>query len=369
MSGARELQREVNNTLSNDEVDWDIVRMRAGMPGVNLKWVDPRNGLSVLHRAATDGAIDILQRALAEDGGTPVDAVTHMGRTALHMASDAGQVRAVKILLEAHADINKKTLGRSTALHMACRAGHAHVVEALFKSGQMIDVHEEDDRRQTAEQLAKSPVVKRQFRLYEAEKQKVLENEALRAASKGIFEVFDQDGDGWISPAEFAEVHSVMVSLFSTVEPTEAERETLFREADLNRDGTISLKEFQDSQQSLLSVLNISVQTVCDNLDQIKGALKSGPPCTLADLFSAPPGCKDEFKAFLRQTKLPADLSQRIYEDNDLKTKIQKCYVAPGPRKAFLVKGPACVDGTRIRTGYNDQWPVEFLEAVAISVK
>ena len=87
------------------------------------------------------------------------DSVT--GHTALYCAARAGNVRAVKLLIErgAEADLSQRT--KSTALHVASFYGHADVVRCLLESGadyRIINMH-----GSTAEEEAYDDDVKEVF--------------------------------------------------------------------------------------------------------------------------------------------------------------------------------------------------------------
>lgn len=57
------------------------------------------------------------------------------GFTALHLAADRGHVEAVKILIDAGADLNIKTDDEETALHLACIAEQLETAKLLIEKG------------------------------------------------------------------------------------------------------------------------------------------------------------------------------------------------------------------------------------------
>jgi ankyrin repeat protein len=61
------------------------------------------------------------------------------GRSALHVASDSGCVRAVRILVSSGADINQQDFLGMTALHWAAVHGHEEVISLLVRAGADID--------------------------------------------------------------------------------------------------------------------------------------------------------------------------------------------------------------------------------------
>lgn len=363
MTAVKGLQRDINILLDREAVDWEKIRNCRGLPGITLDWRDLSTKITVLHRAAYDGQVDILEWAV-KDKKHPIDSASTIGRTPLHFAADGGHARAIKVLLDAKADINITSLGGSNALHIACRNHKAAAVEALLNSGQDLDIDAEDESRKTPEMLTNDSDIKRHFRMYRSRLKKQREMNMMRAAGQKLFAVFDEDGDGWISPAEFTKVHAAMVECFTNSHPTPDDCDALFKEADKNADGKISFDEFVTSQSELLAALEIPVQDLVEQLDKIKGALKSGPPCTLSDVIPVEQSAKEDFRVMLRNLKLPEEIAKRFHEDAGLQALAAKCSMSAGPRKAVVIKGPGNSEGVKVRTSYNDTWAEDVVEAV-----
>ena len=69
-----------------------------------------------------------------------VDAVAQAGgAAALAFAARAGQLPAVKALVQRHAQIDHTSESGRTALHRACYGGHTEIVDFLLKSRANID--------------------------------------------------------------------------------------------------------------------------------------------------------------------------------------------------------------------------------------
>jgi ankyrin repeat protein len=66
------------------------------------------------------------------------------GKTALHLAAEAGSLECLRILLEAGADVDAFNKKGNTALHAACVEGHVACVAALIEGGADLDVHGQD---------------------------------------------------------------------------------------------------------------------------------------------------------------------------------------------------------------------------------
>ncbi|TMW69721.1 hypothetical protein Poli38472_001877 [Pythium oligandrum] len=100
------------------------------------------NAEEELRKAATNGDVADVKRVL--ETGVDVNAFDEDGMTALHLASSAGHVDVVRVLLDHGADLNIASESDSmftvvqegeTALHLACRDGHVSVVRELMSRG------------------------------------------------------------------------------------------------------------------------------------------------------------------------------------------------------------------------------------------
>jgi hypothetical protein len=94
-------------------------------------------------RAAMDGDVEALRRAVAEDGADAVRLDDDpMELTALHLAAAGGHGEAVDYLLSppVGADPRAARNNNFTPLHSAAMFGHAAVCEALLRAGAGVDV-------------------------------------------------------------------------------------------------------------------------------------------------------------------------------------------------------------------------------------
>jgi len=110
---------------------------------LNIKPVPPRSEpreLEPLFVAAGAGDVSAL-RALV-DGGATLREADAWGRTALHHAAEAGHDEAVRFLLGAGADIERRDKRLYTAMHAAAEAGRTRVVATLIESGAPLDAVE-----------------------------------------------------------------------------------------------------------------------------------------------------------------------------------------------------------------------------------
>jgi acyl-CoA-binding protein len=95
-------------------------------------------------------------RQLAESG-QDINQWDDMGMTALHWATDRGNVEVVECLVQLGADLNCKDSEGQTALHYAASCGHADVLKLLLKTG--ADPKVEDSEGDKPVDVACSPEI------------------------------------------------------------------------------------------------------------------------------------------------------------------------------------------------------------------
>uniref|UniRef100_A0A3Q3ABF0 non-specific serine/threonine protein kinase n=1 Tax=Kryptolebias marmoratus TaxID=37003 RepID=A0A3Q3ABF0_KRYMA len=104
-----------------------------------------KNNWTPLHFAAWQGHLGIV-KLLVKQAGADVDGQTTDGRTPLHLASQRGQYRVARILIELGADVHLMSAGLNTALHVAAETGHTSTSRLLIK-------HQADPNAQNAHGL------------------------------------------------------------------------------------------------------------------------------------------------------------------------------------------------------------------------
>ena len=109
--------------------------------GLDLESLDA-DGRSPLHAAAGNGRGRVFARILLEAGafaGAEVQGAEMKGATALHLASEKGNLGTVRLLLSPRfgfgLDIDATTDSGRTALSLAAENGHAKVVRRLLAAG------------------------------------------------------------------------------------------------------------------------------------------------------------------------------------------------------------------------------------------
>ena len=87
---------------------------------------------SLLHPAAFEGNDDLVLKLL-DTYEVDVECMDHMGRTALHYASQAGNISTVQVLLQHRATVTPQDSLGSTALHLACARGYVNMLNVLLQ--------------------------------------------------------------------------------------------------------------------------------------------------------------------------------------------------------------------------------------------
>ncbi|XP_037322679.1 receptor-interacting serine/threonine-protein kinase 4 [Pungitius pungitius] len=93
---------------------------------------------TALHLASWQGHLGIV-KLLVKQAGADVDGQTTEGRTPLHLASQRGQYRVARILIELGADVHMTSAGLNAPLHVAAETGHTSTSRLLIKH--QADIH------------------------------------------------------------------------------------------------------------------------------------------------------------------------------------------------------------------------------------
>ncbi|NCO37233.1 MAG: ankyrin repeat domain-containing protein [Armatimonadetes bacterium] len=102
---------------------------------------DRKHGRTELHKAAQAGDVSAIRKLL--EAGADKAAVTDRKWTALHYAADGGRTEAVCCLLEAGLPVDQRTSamggGWATALYLAAKGGYVATAQALIDRGANVD--------------------------------------------------------------------------------------------------------------------------------------------------------------------------------------------------------------------------------------
>ncbi|XP_069544772.1 receptor-interacting serine/threonine-protein kinase 4 [Brachyistius frenatus] len=110
-----------------------------------------KDNWTALHFAAWQGHLGIV-KLLVKQAGADVDGQTTDGRTPLHLASQRGQYRVARILIELGADVHMMSAGSNTPLHVAAETGHTSTSRLLTKH--QADIHAQNAQGLTPLHLA-----------------------------------------------------------------------------------------------------------------------------------------------------------------------------------------------------------------------
>jgi ankyrin repeat protein len=105
--------------------------------------IDPE-GISPIHVASRAGNLEMVK--LLVDAKANVNAVKKDGVTPLHEAAAAGHFSVARYLMKNDADIAAKTVGGWTALHHAARFGHTRIASTLLYNGTPINKRTNDGK-------------------------------------------------------------------------------------------------------------------------------------------------------------------------------------------------------------------------------
>lgn len=119
------------------------------VPSINITTaaVSPetlRIATDALFVAVEDGDLEAIRAQLAL--GAPVDALDDLGFSALHYATDSGQLEIVKFLIGSGCEIDKRfeSFGYPTALHLACVRNYRIIAKVLLDAGADVELRDSD---------------------------------------------------------------------------------------------------------------------------------------------------------------------------------------------------------------------------------
>lgn len=94
---------------------------------------------SKTHEASADGDLPALRQIIADDPQSVTD-LDDRGGSPLHSACFAGELEAVRLLLDCGADVRLRNRWQETPLHEAAKEGWEPVVALLLEQGAAVDI-------------------------------------------------------------------------------------------------------------------------------------------------------------------------------------------------------------------------------------
>jgi len=124
-------------TSVNPDWEEEAKDLPSGWVSVSCPVVEPEEQIRDEDKSLLDWAKEGLVQKVKQlaEFGHDVNQWDDMGMTALHWATDRGNLTVVECLVQLGADLNFKDSDGQTALHYAASCGHADVLKLLLKTG------------------------------------------------------------------------------------------------------------------------------------------------------------------------------------------------------------------------------------------
>ena len=104
------------------------------------KSVCDSTGCTLLHAAAADGQLEVIEMLLSVGGRKLMTVVAGEAGTPLHQAAGHGHKDVVTLLLNEGCPIDIRESNGYTALHFAAQYGHIHIIETLINHGLDVNI-------------------------------------------------------------------------------------------------------------------------------------------------------------------------------------------------------------------------------------
>ena len=115
----------------------EIVKLLLSTEGIDVNWVSPVSGETALHWAAAGSNKECEEclKLLLTVKGINVDAFDKKDRTPLYRAAEEGYNERVKLLLKAHANVNKSGQKSFSPVYAAINGNHPQTLRILLEAG------------------------------------------------------------------------------------------------------------------------------------------------------------------------------------------------------------------------------------------
>jgi ankyrin repeat protein len=123
----------IPDSLSSETGKQDIPSTNTDTTEINPETL--RISTDALFVAVENDDLEAIKAQLAL--GAPIDALDDLGFSALHYATDSGQLETVKFLIASGCEIDKRcsSIGLPTALHLACAKEYRDIAKVLLDAG------------------------------------------------------------------------------------------------------------------------------------------------------------------------------------------------------------------------------------------
>ena len=119
--------------------------------GIDINIKEPKHGLSPLHFAASNGALDTAE--LLINNNANVNSFDYNGSTPLHFAALNGYDNIIKLLIDSGSNVNIQDYSGCTPLHYAASTKNKRILDLLCMYGG--NLHIEANDRKTPLDVAK----------------------------------------------------------------------------------------------------------------------------------------------------------------------------------------------------------------------
>ncbi len=112
--------------------------------GANLDWQDEVYNMTMLHKAAWFGRVEIVRMLI--DAGADLDIQNIFGKTILHVAVEGNYPEISQMLIDAGANLDIQDRDGETALHWVAWRNYSEITQMLIDAGANLDIQDKWDQ-------------------------------------------------------------------------------------------------------------------------------------------------------------------------------------------------------------------------------